>query len=182
MLKDHILYLVIWCLYLLNSYKIVRKMVMWFWPYHFSNLLTYHTSFDFIGFKENWWDSVWLINRATNVFLEFLFVMANLDRCKRYILLSAMGTLLILGTLIFMFIPIKEYVGILRLTRGENFRNIKDVTAIIKQSTRTNEVEAVKMQYLNDSNTVNTRLSFCKNRDLKTLQLGGLFLITDPYR
>ena len=108
--------------------------------------------------------------------------MENLDRCNRYILRSAIGTFLILGTLIFMSIPIKEYIDIIRLTRGENFQNIKDVSAIMTQSVRTNEVEEMKTQYLNHSNTVNTSLSFCKNRDLKTLQRGCMFLITDPTR
>ena len=108
--------------------------------------------------------------------------MDHHDRCKRYILLSAIGTLLILGTLIFMSIPIKEYIDTLRLTQGENLENIKDVSAIMTQSVTTKEVEEMKRQYLNDSNTVNTRLSFCKNRDLKALQLGGLFLFTDPPR
>ena len=109
-------------------------------------------------------------------------MMDHHDRCKRYILLSAIGTLLILGTLIFMSIPIKEYIDTLRLTQGENLENIKDVSAIMTQSVTTKEVEEMKRQYLNDSNTVNTRLSFCKNRDLKALQLGGLFLFTDPPR
>ena len=109
-------------------------------------------------------------------------MMANLDRRKRYILLSGIGTLLIFGTLIFMSIPIKEYVDILRLTRGENLQNIKDFSAIMTQSVGTNEVKEMKTQYLNDGNTVNTRLSFCKNRDLKTLRLGRLFLFTDPPR
>ena len=109
-------------------------------------------------------------------------MMANLDRCKRYTLLSAIGTLLIFGTLIFMSIPIKEYVDILRLTRGENLQNINDFSTIMIQSVGTNDVEKMKTQYLNDSNTVTTRLSFCKNRDLKTLRLGHFFLFTDPPR
>ena len=81
-----------------------------------------------------------------------------------------------------MSIPIKEYVDLLRLTRGENLQDIKDFSTIMTQSVRTNDVEEMKTQYLNDSNTVTTRLSFCKNRDLKALRLGRLFLFTDPPR
>ena len=109
-------------------------------------------------------------------FLEFLFMMANFDRCKRYTLLSAIGTLLIFGTLIFMSIPIKEYVDILRLNRGEIFQNIKDVSAIITQSVTIDEVEEIKTQYLNHSNTVNTSLSFCNHTNSSSSQVQKLHL------
>ena len=102
--------------------------------------------------------------------------MADLDRCKRCILLSAIGTLLIFGTLIFMSIPIKEYVDILRLNRGEIFQNIKDVSAIITQSVTTDEVEEIKTQYLNHSNTVNTSLSFCNYTNSSSSQVQKLHL------
>ena len=104
------------------------------------------------------------------------YVMADLDRCKRCILLSAIGTLLIFGTLIFMSIPIKEYIDILRLNRGEIFQNIKDVSAIITQSVTTNKVEEMKTQYLNHSNTVNTSLSFCNYTDSSSSQVQKLHL------
>ena len=104
------------------------------------------------------------------------YVMADLDRCKRCILLSAIGTLLIFGTLIFMSIPIKEYMDILRLTRGEIFQNIKDVSAIITQSVTTDEVEEIKTQYLNHSNTVNTSLSFCNYTNSSSSQVQKLHL------
>ena len=104
------------------------------------------------------------------------YVMADLDRCKRCILLSAIGTLLIFGTLIFMSIPIKEYVDILRLNRGEIFQNIKDVSAIITQSVTTDEVEEIKTQYLNHSNTVNTSLSFCNYTNSSSSQVQKLHL------
>ena len=97
--------------------------------------------------------------------------MADLDRCKHYVLLSAIGTLLIFGTLVFMSIPIKEYMDILRLTRGEIFQNIKDISAIITQSVTTNEVEEKKTQYLNHSNTVNTNLSFCNHTNSSSSQV-----------
>ena len=107
--------------------------------------------------------------------MEF-YLMADLDRCKHYILLSAIGTLLIFGTLIFMSIPIKEYVDILRLNRGEIFQNIKDVSAIITQSVTTDEVEEIKTQYLNHSNTVNTSLSFCNYTNSSSSQVQKLHL------
>ena len=102
--------------------------------------------------------------------------MADLDRCKRCILLSAIGTLLIFGTLIFMSIPIKEYMDILRLTRGEIFQNIKDVSAIITQSVTINEEDEMKTQYLNHSNTVNTSLSFCNYTNSTSSQVQKLHL------
>ena len=104
------------------------------------------------------------------------YVMADLDRCKRCILLSAIGTLLIFGTLIFMSIPIKEYIDILRLNRGEIFQNIKDVSAIITQSVTINEEEEMKTQYLNHSNTVNTSLSFCNYTNSSSSQVQKLHL------
>ena len=97
--------------------------------------------------------------------------MADLDRCKRYLLLSAIGGLLIFGTLIFLSIPINEYMDILRLTRGEIFQNIIDVSAIITQSVTTNKVDEMKTQYLNHSNIVNTSLSFCNYTDSSSSQV-----------
>ena len=102
--------------------------------------------------------------------------MADLDRCKRYLLLSAIGGLLIFGTLIFLSIPINEYMDILRLTRGEILQNINDVSAIITQSVTTNEEEEMKTQYLNHSNTVNTSLSFCNYTNSSSSQVQKLHL------
>ena len=100
--------------------------------------------------------------------------MADLDRCKRYLSLRAIGILLIFGTLIFMSMPIKEYMDILRLTRREIFQNINDVSVIITQSVTTNKVEEMKTQYLNHSNTVNTSLSFCNYTDSSSSQVQKL--------
>ena len=100
--------------------------------------------------------------------------MADLDRRKRYLSLRAIGILLIFGTLIFMSMPIKEYMDILRLTRGEIFQNINDVSVIITQSVTTTKVEEMKTQYLNHSNTVNTSLSFCNYTDSSSSQVQKL--------
>ena len=102
--------------------------------------------------------------------------MADLDRCKRYLSLRAIGILLMFGTLIFMSAPIKEYMDILRLTRGQIFENIKDFSAIITQSVTTNEEEEMKTQYLNHSNTVNTSLSFCNYTNSSSSQVQKLHL------
>ena len=102
--------------------------------------------------------------------------MADLDRCKRYLSLRAIGILLIFGTLIFMSMPIKEYMDILRLTRREIFQNINDVSVIITQSVTTTKVEEMKTQYLNHSNTVNTSLSFCNYTDSSSSQVQKLHL------
>ena len=103
-------------------------------------------------------------------------MMANLDRRKRYLSLRAIGILLIFGTLIFMSMPIKEYMDILRLTRGEIFQNIIDVSAIITQSVTTNEEDEMKTQYFNHSNTVNTSLSFCNYTNSSSSQVQKLHL------
>ena len=97
--------------------------------------------------------------------------MADLDRCKRYLSLRAIGILLFFGTLIFISMPIKEYMDIPRLTRGEIFQNIIDISTIITQSVTTNKVEEMKTQYLNHSNTVNTSLSFCNYTDSSSSQV-----------
>ena len=102
--------------------------------------------------------------------------MADLDRRKRYLSLRAIGILLIFGTLIFMSMPIKEYMDILRLTRGEIFQNIKDVSAILTQSVTNNEEEEMKTQYLSHSNTVNTSLSFCNYTNSSSSQVQKLHL------
>ena len=100
--------------------------------------------------------------------------MADLDRRKRYLSLRAIGILLIFGTLIFISIPIKEYIDMLRLNRGEFFQNINDVSAIITQSVTIDEEDEMKTQYLNHSNTVNTSLSFCNYTNSSSSQVQKL--------